>query len=54
VSKCYIRLRETCTIDKMMTQGRFNDWTISIASDVLPDPELPATPIMLISAHGGE
>jgi hypothetical protein len=41
-------------MDKMMTQGKFSDFTISIAKAVLPDPELPAMPIMLISAHGGE
>ena len=49
-----MKLREIRTIDKMITHGKFNDWTISIARDVLPDPELPATPIMLMSAHGGE
>jgi hypothetical protein len=32
----------------------FKDFTISIATDVLPEPELPAIPIMLKSAHGGE
>ena len=42
------------TIDKIMTHGKFSDCTISIAKDVFPDPELPATPIMLMSAHGGE
>jgi hypothetical protein len=29
------------------------DATIAIAKDVLPDPELPATPIMLALPHGG-
>lgn len=38
----------------MTTQGRFKDFTISIATEVLPEPELPAMPIMLKSAHGGE
>jgi hypothetical protein len=38
----------------MMTQGKSKDCTISTAKDVLPDPELPATPMMLMSAHGGE
>jgi hypothetical protein len=41
-------------MDNIMTHGKFNDCTISIARDVLPDPELPATPMMLMSAHGGE
>lgn len=38
----------------MTTQGRFNDLTISMATDVFPEPELPAMPMMLKSAHGGE
>lgn len=37
----------------MTTQGRFKDFTISMATDVFPDPELPAMPMMLKSAHGG-
>lgn len=41
------------TIDKMTTQGRFNEDTISTAKDVLPEPEEPATPMMLVFAHGG-
>ena len=41
------------TIDMMTTQGRLRDATIARASEVLPEPELPAIPIMLVSAHGG-
>ena len=46
--------RERPAIERMTTHGRFRDDTISRASDVLPEPELPATAIMLVSAHGGE
>lgn len=28
--------------------------TISRARDVFPEPELPAIPMILVSAHGGE
>jgi hypothetical protein len=42
------------TITRITTHGRFNDLTISMATDVLPEPELPAIPIILKSAHGGE
>lgn len=42
------------TITRITTQGRFSDLTISMATDVLPDPELPAIPIILRSSHGGE
>jgi hypothetical protein len=38
----------------MTTQGRFKDLTISIATEVFPEPELPAIPMILRSAHGGE
>lgn len=41
------------TIDKMTTQGKFKEETIAIAKDVLPEPELPATPIILALPHGG-
>ena len=41
------------TIDKMTTQGKFNEATIAIARDVLPEPELPATPMILALPHGG-
>jgi hypothetical protein len=41
------------TIERIMTQGRLRDFTISIANDVFPEPELPAIPIMLKSCHGG-
>jgi hypothetical protein len=42
------------TIERIMTHGRLKDFTISIVSEVLPEPELPATPTILMSAHGGE
>lgn len=42
------------TMTKITTQGRFSDLTISIATEVLPEPELPAIPMMLKSCHGGE
>lgn len=42
------------TIDRMMTHGRSKLLTTSIASDVLPDPDEPAIPMILMSAHGGE
>lgn len=41
------------TIDNITTHGRFNDALMANASDVLPDPELPAIPMMLVLAHGG-
>jgi hypothetical protein len=41
------------TIDKMTTHGKFREATIAIASEVFPEPELPATPIMLAFPHGG-
>ena len=40
-------------MDKMMTHGRSSVLTTSIANDVLPEPEEPAMPITLMSAHGG-
>jgi len=42
------------TIDRITTQGRFKEETISTAREVFPEPELPAMPMMLVSAHGGE
>ena len=51
VSKCDGILS---TIDKMATQGKFNELTIFWANVDLPEPELPAMPIMLVSAQGGE
>jgi hypothetical protein len=42
------------TILKITTQGKLRDATMARASDVFPDPELPATPIMLALPHGGE
>jgi hypothetical protein len=38
---------------RITTHGRFSEATIAIAKEVLPDPELPATPIMLALPHGG-
>jgi hypothetical protein len=37
----------------MTTHGKFSEATIAIASDVFPEPELPATPIILALPHGG-
>lgn len=42
------------TITRITTHGKFKDLTISIATELLPEPELPAMPIMLKSCHGGE
>jgi hypothetical protein len=47
-------VRRDQTIDKITTQGRLRDATMARAKDVLPEPELPATPIMLAFPHGGE
>ena len=41
-------------MDKMTTHGRFREATMARANDVFPDPELPATPIILAFPHGGE
>lgn len=46
--------RVLSTISRITTHGRFKDLTISMATDVLPEPELPAIPMILKSAHGGE
>ena len=42
------------TIERITTQGRLSFLTIACDNVDLPDPELPATPMMLTSAHGGE
>jgi len=42
------------TMERMTTQGRFKAATRAKASEVLPEPELPATPIIPGLAHGGE
>ena len=42
------------TIDNTTTHGRFKDSVMASARDVFPEPELPATPMMLVFAHGGE
>lgn len=39
---------------RMTTHGRLRAFTISIATEDLPEPELPAIPMILMSAHGGE
>jgi hypothetical protein len=41
------------TMDRMTTHGKLKDSVIAKASDVFPDPELPAIPMMLVLAHGG-
>lgn len=38
----------------MTTHGRFSDFTICIATEVFPEPEEPATPMIVTSSHGGE
>ena len=42
------------TMERMMTQGKLREATTFNAKEVLPEPELPAMPIMLVSAQGGE
>lgn len=37
----------------MTTHGKSSAETIARDKDVFPEPELPAMPIMLVSAHGG-
>jgi hypothetical protein len=46
--------KECRTIDKIITQGKFKADTMAAAKEVLPEPELPAMPMMLVFAHGGE
>ena len=46
--------RQSRTIERMTTQGRLNLETIAWDNVDLPDPEDPAIPMMLTSAHGGE
>ncbi len=41
-------------MDRITTHGRFSFLTMASATLDLPDPELPAMPMMLTSAHGGE
>lgn len=41
-------------MERMTTQGKFSFLTIAWDNVDLPDPELPATAMMLTSAHGGE
>lgn len=53
VAALFVERKQCQTIDKMTTQGRFKEDTISTAKDVLPEPEEPATPMMLVFAHGG-
>lgn len=42
------------TMDMIVTHGRFKLAMMAMANDVFPDPELPATPMMLALPHGGE
>ena len=44
---------DVLTIDNITTHGRFKEAMISKANEVFPEPELPATPIILVLAHGG-
>ena len=39
---------------RISAPGIFKELAISKATDDLPEPELPAIPMMLISAHGGQ
>ncbi len=41
------------TVERITTHGRSREARIASATDVFPDPELPAMPMMLISAQGG-
>lgn len=41
------------TIDNITTQGRLSAATKARANEVLPEPEDPATPMILVLAHGG-
>jgi hypothetical protein len=47
-------VRNQYTITRITTHGKFKDLTISMATEVLPEPELPAMPMILKSCHGGE
>lgn len=42
------------TMERITTHGKFSFLTMAWESVDLPEPELPATPMMLTSAHGGE
>ena len=42
------------TIERIMTHGKFKEVTMAIAKEVLPEPELPAIPMILVLTHGGE
>ena len=54
VSKRADQMAKSLTIDRMTTQGRFNLLTIALDKVDLPEPELPAMPMILTSAQGGE
>lgn len=41
-------------MDKITTHGKFSLRTIAWETVDFPEPELPATAMMLKSAHGGE
>jgi len=42
------------TMDMITTQGRFREDTIACDKVDFPDPELPAIPMIVTSAQGGE
>lgn len=46
--------RQSPTMDRITTHGRFRAAMIARDRVVFPEPELPATPITLVFAHGGE
>jgi hypothetical protein len=41
------------TMERMTTHGKLSLAIIAKASEVFPEPELPAMPIMEVLAHGG-
>lgn len=47
------RISDGLTMDKMTTHGKFSFLQMAWDRVDLPDPELPATPMILKSAHGG-
>jgi hypothetical protein len=46
--------RMDLTVERMTTHGNAREETIASATEVFPEPELPAMPMMLMSVHGGE
>lgn len=49
----YEKIGKFLTIDRMTTHGRLSFFTIACETVDFPEPELPATPMMLTSAQGG-